>query len=84
MTVLDLTAIPPVPSLFRDYSETLEFQPRRVIKFLRHVARQISKPVDADEKIHVHYVPTQVITEYVRSQLIWGMKSSMALCMEVP
>ena len=35
-------------------------------KFLRYFNREVSKPIDRDERPHVDYVPTQVFTEYVR------------------
>ena len=35
-------------------------------RFLRYFARDVSKPIDRDERQHIDYVPTQVFTEYVR------------------
>ena len=69
--VLDLTAIPPVPSLFEPISDSTTVRPRKVLKFLRHIARQISRPIERDDRMHVEYLATQVVTEYVRSQLTW-------------
>lgn len=34
--------------------------------FLRYFARDISKPIERDKRQHIDYVPTQVLTEYVR------------------
>ena len=70
--VLDLTAVPPVPSLFKPKSEPTDLRPRRVLKFLNHVAAEMSRHIDGDEKVHVEYVPTQVVTEFVRDQLTWS------------
>ena len=66
--ILDLTAIPPVPSLFQVVPDSLEYWPRRVLKFLHHVAREMSQRIDRDDRVHIEYVPTQVVTEFVRSQ----------------
>ena len=72
MTLLDLTKIPSTPSLFQSYPETLEFRPREVLRFLNHIATEISKPIEKDDKVHINYVPTQVVTEFVRSRLTAG------------
>ena len=68
--ILNLTEIPPVSSLFEVIPETLEFRPREVLTFLNHVREEISKPVQRNDRSHIDYIPTQVITEFVRSQLI--------------
>ena len=62
--ILDLTRLPPVPSLF-DPSELAE--PRAPLIFLRQFTADVSKSVAHDERVHVDYVPTQVVTEYFRS-----------------
>ena len=68
--ILDLTEIRPVPSLFEVIPETLEFRPREVLTFLNHVGDEISAPVQGDDRTrHVDYIPTQVVTEFVRSKL---------------
>ena len=69
--VLDLTDIPPVPALF-DY-DPLGGQDvsRRALIFLHHVADQISRSIAHDDRIHVEYVPTQVVTEFLRARVRW-------------
>lgn len=67
-TILDLTSIPSVPSLFGPPTGILEFRPRKPIMFLRHLAEHISRPIKRDQRVHVDYVPTQVVTEFIRSQ----------------
>lgn len=68
--ILDLTAIPPIPSLFLETEYTSKLLDiRRMLKFLRHVATQISRPIERDDRAHVEYVPTQVVTEFIRSQV---------------
>lgn len=65
--VLDLTQLPPVPSFFAELPDTLEYDPRPRLAFLHHVSREISRPVARDDRVHIEYVPTQVVTEYVRT-----------------
>lgn len=60
LTILDLTSLPPLPSIFddsrRDQREGLLFLSRFVI--------EISKPVRKDGREHIEYVPSQVVSEY--------------------
>ena len=85
VTILDLTDIPPVPGLFQPTPDGLDFRPRDVLGFLNHIADEMSKPIQRDKRVHISYIPTQVVTEYVRSQLnsggtrIDGVKYSSAV-----
>jgi hypothetical protein len=74
IVILDLAELPPVPSLFQELPDTLEYNPRRTLRFLHHLAREISRPIARDDRVHVEYVPTQVVTEYVRSAVLPGDK----------
>ena len=69
--VLDLTMIPAIPALFQCDPEGGQDVSRRAVTFLRHVADQISRPIARDDRIHVEYVPTQVVTEFVRARVRW-------------
>ena len=69
--VLDLTRIPPVPSLFGRISDSEEVNPRRALTFLNHIAKEMSGPIERDDRVHISYVPTQVVTEFIRDQLTW-------------
>lgn len=62
MPVIDLTVLPPVPSLF----DPAKRQVRSGIIFLHDFAREVSKPIEKDGREHIEYVPTQVFTEYFR------------------
>ena len=66
--ILDLTAIPELPSLFEPTPEDLEVPPRRILKFLNLIAGRISRPIKRGDREHFEYAPTQVITEFVRSR----------------
>ena len=68
--ILDLTKVPPTPSLFQTYSDNLDFRPREILGFLNHLADEISRPIERDEKVHFNYTPTQVVTEFVRGKLV--------------
>ncbi len=70
-TLLDLSNIPPIPSLFQPVSDTSEFRPREVLTFLNHIGRQMSRCIERGDRVHVDYVPTQVVTEFIRTQLLW-------------
>lgn len=65
LTLLDLTNLPPIPSIF-DLSKRAE-HPR--ILFLEAFERDFTKPVDRKIDGHTEYVPTQVVTEFVRHRL---------------
>jgi hypothetical protein len=65
--ILDLCRLPLVPSLFQEVSDTTEYNPRPVLSFLHHVVRKMSQPITRDDRVHIDYVPTQVVTEYVRA-----------------
>jgi len=59
---LDLTAIPPIPSLFDP--DKREARPN--IRFLWSFVHDITLPLKKKGLEHVDYVPTQVFTEYIR------------------
>jgi len=65
--ILDLTRLPRIPSIFEEVSDTLEYEPRVALPFLGEIARNISRPIVRDEHVHIEYVPTQIVTEYLRT-----------------
>lgn len=62
LRVLDLTALPPVPSLFDSNKRSV----RAGIIFLYSFVKDVSKPITKDGIEHIEYVPTQIFTEYFR------------------
>ena len=70
--ILDLSRVPNTPTLFQSHSGSLEFRPREVLGFLNHVADEISRPIERDDRVHFNYIPTQVVTEFVQSKLARG------------
>ncbi len=61
--VVDLGQLPPVPSLF-DLDITRRH--RAELSFLHAFNRDLSAHIERDDRIHVDYVPTQVVTEFLR------------------
>lgn len=62
MRVLDLSALPPVPSIFDRGRRNGRYD----IRFLAGFADDLRSPVAIDGQEHIEYVPTQVVTEYLR------------------
>jgi hypothetical protein len=67
MRILDLVELPNVPSFFTELPDTAEYNPRVAVGFLHGIAEDISRPIARDDRVHVEYVPTQVVTEYFRT-----------------
>lgn len=67
IVLLDLANLPAIPSLFHEIPDSMEYNPRTVLQFLDHVSWEISQPVARDGREHIEYVPSQVVTEFVRS-----------------
>lgn len=61
LTVIDLTKIPSLPSVF----DSEQRNDREAILFLREFTRQISQPVQKNGMEHIEYVPSQVVCEYL-------------------
>lgn len=68
--ILDLASVPPIPSIFESISDSLEYGPRSPAIFLNYFATELSKPIARDDRLHVEYIPTQVITEYFRTEFL--------------
>lgn len=62
LRVLDLRSIPEVPGIFSDHPRNS----RLTLRFLRHFANDIMQPVARDQRTHIDYLPSQVVTEYLR------------------
>jgi hypothetical protein len=62
--MLDLSELPPVPSLFAAPREW-----RGALLFLREFVKSISAPVVHDGGEHIEYVPTQILTEHFRKEV---------------
>ena len=65
LKVLDLTALPALPSIF-----SMLRSRRDALAFLRRFVEEIMRPVEHDGRERIDYVPTQVLTEYFRHHLM--------------
>ena len=72
--LLDLASTPEVPSIFDAWciSDSVEYSPRAVLTFLKRVEAEMSRPIAHDDRIHLEYVPTQVVTEFIRVRSLRG------------
>lgn len=61
LTVVDLSELPGVPSVFDDSHRKM----REAIFFLEDFVDQITQPVSRDGSEHIDYVPSQVVSEYM-------------------
>lgn len=67
LLVLNLVKLPPVPSIFDGDEANFD---RPTLLFLYDFVRDFTQPVEKDGREHVEYVPSQVVTEYVRYRLV--------------
>ena len=65
--MLDLTSVR-APSIF-DMSEHADYD---WLLFMHEFLRDFSIPIKRDDRIHIDYVPTQVVTEYLRDAKLDG------------
>jgi len=65
LNLVDLVDLPALPSLFNERRRHL----RGPIRFLHDFATAIAEPVSVDAEEHIEYVPTQIVTEYIREVL---------------
>jgi hypothetical protein len=61
--ILDLVRLDEPPSLFDPERRSF----RRPLMFFHEFASEISQPLEADNREHIDYVPTQVVAEFMRS-----------------
>lgn len=62
LRMVNLAALPPMPSVFDPEGRKCYYE----LRFLHEIARDLSAPVVVDGREHIEYVPTQVVTEYIR------------------
>lgn len=62
LRMLDLRHLPHVPGCFSDVERT----DRLALRFLHHFADDIMSPIARDQRVHVDYLPSQVVTEFFR------------------
>lgn len=62
LQMVNLSALPCIPSLFDPEQREHYYE----LRFLHQFARDLIEPVVLDGREHIDYVPTQVVTEYIR------------------
>jgi hypothetical protein len=60
--IVDLTALPDLPSIFTSQGRRTYYD----ISFLHDFRDELTRPVILDGREHIEYVPTQIFTEYLR------------------
>lgn len=66
--VLDLRRLPPVPGMFSEEPRALAL----TLSFLHDFASDIMKPVVRNNQVHIDYLPSQVVTEFIRDYAFSG------------
>ena len=66
--ILDLADLPDIPGIFAG----AERRTRLGLVFMHAFAREITRPVDRTDRIHIEYIPSQVVTEFIRDAKIYG------------
>ena len=70
LRILDLINLPPIPGRFSG----AERRERLGLIALHAFARKITQPVDGTDHVHIDYIPSQVVTEFIRDQKFTGGK----------
>lgn len=70
LRILDLRRLPGLQGVFSNAQR----QDRLALRFLHHFADDIMTPVERDQRVHVEYLPSQVVTEFVRDYPFEGGK----------
>ncbi|GCC50336.1 RES domain-containing protein [Chryseotalea sanaruensis] len=65
LRLIDFTSLTEVPSLF----DKANRHKRSIMGFILAFIGDLSLPVQPDDSVHIEYVPTQVVTEYLRLKL---------------
>lgn len=73
LRVVDLPDMPAIPSLH----DPAHRSDRPWVGFLHRFAEEVRKPIDREEREHLEYVPTQIVTEYFRH--VFGTEHDLAL-----
>lgn len=66
--IVDLVRLRPI----RLFTEDLSRRERAQLRFAHAFAREVSKKVAKDGREHIEYVPTQIVTEYLRFRFRYG------------
>lgn len=70
LRILDLRQLPAVPGMFSDANREHALS----LRFLHDFADDIMTPVPRDKRVHIDYLPAQVVTEFFRDYPFTGGK----------
>lgn len=74
INVVNFSKLPPIPSVFGVKNKDDYYS----LRFLHAFVRDISQEILKDGKEHIEYVPTQVMTEFIRYQFNSGSKHKIS------
>ncbi len=60
--IIDLAELPDLPSIFSGVSQ----RERLGLSFLHHFQEEIVQPIARDDRIHVDYIPPQIVSEFFK------------------
>lgn len=66
LTVVDLTSVP----VLSPYDPRASLHEFHRTAFLNEFVREITRPITRDSRVHHEYTPTQIVTEYLRWQML--------------
>lgn len=66
--ILDIADLPAIPGIFSG----VERRTRLGLIFMHAFAKEIARPVKRTKRIHIEYIPSQVVTEFIRDAKISG------------
>jgi len=66
--VLDLADLPEIPGIFSGVERRI----RLGLIFFHAFSRKIARPVDRTDRINIEYIPSQVVTEFIRDTKVNG------------
>lgn len=64
--LLDIADLPAIPGIFSG----VERLTRLGLIFMHAFAKEIARPVERTDRIHIEYIPSQVVTEFIRDAKI--------------
>lgn len=64
--LIDFTDVGEIPSLFDEKNRVK----RSIMGFVKSFVADLSIPVQPDDTVHIEYVPTQVVTEYLKLKFL--------------
>lgn len=65
LNMVDFSRLPPYLSIF----DSVGRKNSHPLKFLYNFVKDLSRPIRRDDHPHIEYIPTQVVTEYIRFML---------------